>query len=121
MALEASSGNSAPTVGSGTWTGNQDYDCDGELYSRTESFLKNIDWTALAAHASKHRSGILCKIQQSFSAGHFNMVRRIMFADGVSWIARLRLPELATFFGNREALDVDHAMRIEIATMRYIR
>ncbi|KAJ9642577.1 hypothetical protein H2199_004958 [Coniosporium tulheliwenetii] len=49
------------------------------------------------------------------------MVRRITFADGISWVARLRLPELNGVFGGRDALDNACALKIEIASMKFFK
>lgn len=91
----------------------------GRLHDRTTAFIGAIKWQALTSLAIHMRS-VDCQ-REKYSVGHFNLVRRLQFADGVSWIARLRLPDLPSMFGQREALNAEDCMRIEIATMKYLR
>jgi len=41
--------------------------------------------------------------------------------DGISWVARVRLPELGAFFGDRELLSVASTLRVEVASMKFLR
>ena len=107
-------------IGSDSWTGIDQIDEEDELQGRTTAFLGAIKWQALTSLASRMRA-VDCQLSEKYSVGHFNLVRRLQFADGISWIARLRLPELPGVFGQREALNAEECMRIEIATMKYIR
>ena len=107
-------------LGSDSWVGLEQVDEENELYDRTTAFIGAIKWQALTALATRMRS-VDCQLSEKYSVGHFNLVRRLQFADGVSWIARLRLPELPSMFGQREALNAKECMRIEIATMKYLR
>lgn len=108
-------------IGSESWRGAENYDEGDELHTRATQFLASIKWDALRATASKCRGGIECELSDKYSLGHFNLVRRLVFNDGVSWVARLRMPLLQNFFGDREALDVHSSMSIEIATTNYLR
>lgn len=80
-------------IGSDSWRGAENYEGD-ELHNRATNFLTSISWDALAAIASKYRNGIDCQLNEKYSLGYFNLVRRLVFKDGVSWVARLRLPLL---------------------------
>lgn len=93
---------------------------DPELHTRATAFLAAIKWHSLIALASKMR-GTGCQLSEKFSMGHFNVVRRLTFEDGASWVVRLRLPELQSVFGTREVLHAEGCMGIEVATMKYIR
>lgn len=57
---------------------------------------------------------------RSIYIGDHNMDRRIAFADGISWVARLRLPQLKEVFGGREVLDVASILEVEIASMKFL-
>ncbi|KAK4554759.1 hypothetical protein LTR86_008261 [Recurvomyces mirabilis] len=109
------------SLGSDNWLGASDYEEGGELHTRAIAFVANVQWDALVAIATGLRNGVSCELSSKFSLGHFNLVRRITFADGVSWIARIRLPELKGFFGEREALDAGRSMEIEVSTMKYLK
>ena len=107
-------------LGSDCWLNADDNEAGSELHTRAVTFVAAIKWDALTSLASQMR-GTACHLSENFSLDHFNLVRRIIFADDVSWIVRLRLPELENFFGSREALDVQECMNIEIATINYLR
>lgn len=49
------------------------------------------------------------------------MVRRIVFTDGISWVARVRLPQLKAVFGDGEVLDVASTLKVEIASMKFLK
>ena len=108
-------------IGSDSWINADEFESGDELHNRATDFVAKIDWEALTSLASKLRDGINCHVSDKFSLGQFNMVRRIVFEDGTSWVSRLRLPELKSVFGHREALDVRSSMQVEIATMAYLR
>ena len=107
-------------LGSDSWVGLDQLDENDALYSRATAFIGNVKWQALTSTASDMRA-IDCQLSEKYSLGHFNLVRRLQFADGVSWVARLRLPDLPSVFGQREALEAEECMRIEIATMKFLR
>ncbi|PNY18157.1 Uncharacterized protein TCAP_07596 [Tolypocladium capitatum] len=48
-----------------------------------------------------------------------SMVRRIVFTDGISWVARIRLPQLEAVFGDREVLDVVSTLKVEMANRKF--
>ncbi len=108
-------------LGSSSLVNADEYEVGGELYNRATTFLAVVKWDALISLASKLRHGIACHVGERYSIGHFNMVRQIVFADDVTWVARLRLPELKPVFGVREALDAERCMKIEVSTMNYLR
>ncbi|KAM0083810.1 hypothetical protein ACKRZS_004016 [Fusarium odoratissimum] len=93
-------------VGSTSWIGADAYDPGDELHNRALAVLGTLNWDHLLSISSALNNGVPCTFSQKFSIGHFNMVRRIDFTDGTSWVARVRLPELPTAFGDRGVLDV---------------
>ncbi|KAK7218869.1 hypothetical protein V2G26_006872 [Clonostachys chloroleuca] len=107
-------------IGSASWNNADDYEPGAELHTRAVTFLDAINWEALTSLASKLRDGTPCRTEQPYSIGHFNMVRRITFADDVSWVARLRMPDLDAVFGSRESLSPTSLMRVEVATVKYL-
>ncbi len=108
-------------LGSSSWVNADEYEVGGELYNRATTFLAAVKWAALISLASKLRHGIPCHVGERYSIGHFNMVRQIVFADEITWVARLRLPELKPVFGIREALEAERCMKIEVSTMNFLR
>ncbi|KEZ39514.1 Protein kinase-like domain [Scedosporium apiospermum] len=114
--------DSAPTsaLGSDTWLGANEYESGSALHTRATNFLSTAKWDVLADIASKHRGGMSCQYEDKFSVGHFNMVRRIVFEDGVNWVARVRLPN-ENMFAGREELEDSKTMEIEVASMKFFR
>ncbi|GAB7328950.1 hypothetical protein MBLNU13_g00820t1 [Cladosporium sp. NU13] len=106
-------------LGSETWLEANEIDEESDLHMRATTFVAAIHWENLLIIASRIR-GMQCTLSEKYSLGHFNLVRRLTFVDGVSWVARLRLPELPSVFGMREAMKPAGCMRIEIATMNYL-
>lgn len=80
-------------TGSAAWVGTDEYEDNGEFSKRAKIFLNDIKWDYLTAICSKYRQGVQCHLAEKFSIGHFNMVRQVVFEDGL-WIARLRMPDL---------------------------
>jgi hypothetical protein len=111
----------AVLVGSASWNGAADYEIDSVFHKRATAFFESLNWKELTSISSSLRNGIPCGFQGDFSIGHFNMVRHIVFEDGISWVARLRLPLLSEAFGGREALDCDGSLKIEIASMNLLK
>jgi hypothetical protein len=112
--------DTASTIGSDGWRNAEEHEPDSELYLRATTFFDSVDWDALISRASSI-CGVPCSLSEKYSLGQFNLVRRITFSDGESWVARLRLPALPSFFGGREALDVKRTLDIEVATMKFLR
>ncbi|KAH7319170.1 hypothetical protein BKA65DRAFT_513916 [Rhexocercosporidium sp. MPI-PUGE-AT-0058] len=108
-------------LGSAAWISAEEYEVRDELHNRATSFASSIKWDVLELCATKLRQGISCHVGENYSVGHFNMVRKLTFQDGVSWVARFRLPELKAVFGERETLDVERCMKAEIATMALLK
>jgi hypothetical protein len=111
----------AALLGSASWIGAGEYEVGDELYERATAFLAAVKWDVLASFSSSLRNGIPCELAKGFSMGHSNMVRRIVFEDGVSWVARLKLPLLPSVFGDHERLDGASVLRIELASMKFFR
>ena len=107
-------------LGSDAWLDANEIDEESELHTRATTFVAAIKWEKLKTLASGIR-GMECELSDKYSLGHYNLVKRLTFVDGVSWIVRLRLPQLPSVFGAREAMKAADCMGIEIATMNYIR
>ncbi|KAG9502074.1 hypothetical protein J7337_007790 [Fusarium musae] len=112
---------SADPVGSTSWIGTDAYDPGDELHDRALAALDKLNWDHLLSLSSALNNGVPCTFSQKFSIGHFNMVRRIDFTDGTSWVARVRLPELRTVFGDREVLDVASTLNVEVSSMKFFK
>ncbi|KAF5672697.1 kinase-like domain-containing protein [Fusarium denticulatum] len=108
-------------VGSTSWIGADAYDPGDELHDRALAVLDELNWDHLLSLSSALNNGVSCTFSQKFSIGHFNMVRRIDFTDGTSWVARVRLPELRSVFGDREALDVASTLKVEVSSMKFFK
>lgn len=114
--------NMASSIGSSSWIGADAYEPGGEWHARAMAFLDEIKWHVLVSIASRLRGDTPCHLDAKFSIGHFNMVRRIVFSDGVSWVARLRLPPLTAESGGGDSLDVARrTLKVEVAGMRFLK
>jgi hypothetical protein len=113
--------NRAALLGSASWNGAAEYKTGAEFHERATAFFAVVKWDVLASLSSSLRNGIPCEFGEKFSIGHFNMVRQIVFEDGISWVARLRLPLLKAVFGGREALDRASSLKVEIASMKLLK
>ncbi|GAB1311967.1 hypothetical protein MFIFM68171_02177 [Madurella fahalii] len=113
------------SLGSAAWTCGDEYGGEGEYADRIDQFIDKINKNALLSYASLLRGNQPCTLSSEFSVGHFNLVRKIQFDDGVEWIARLRMPPMADH-GNGmisppswERIFLD--MQSELATMEFVR
>lgn len=81
-------------VGSEAWTDGLRY--SGRWKNRLKYVLGQIDEEALISRALFLRGlpNLECSVSKKYSAGDYNVVRRLSFSDGVSWIARIRMPAL---------------------------
>ena len=105
-------------IGSATWLGATEYEDDVSFFGRANTFLDRTRWDRLLEICSQHRNGMQCKLAEGFSLGHFNMVRKVIFEDGESWVARVRMPDLRSDFSYN---DVKQALSSEIACMKLFR
>lgn len=117
--MNAASGTTA--VGSDSWIGADATQSDDAFHQRAAWFVAVVKWDALLSLSSHIRSGIPCKVSHEFSVGHFNMVRRIVFDDQVSWAVRLRMPPIADVPADREAASVARIMQVEVAGMKFLK
>ncbi|WEW61225.1 hypothetical protein PRK78_006715 [Emydomyces testavorans] len=120
-------------LGSDIWTGADEYrpspgeplDPENEethyLYKRAVEFHVRVDWDAVISIARRLRKGKNCKILPKYSIGIFNLVKRVDFEDGVSWVVRVRMPSLGGLFGRRQLLPSEQAMSIEVAAMKFFK
>ncbi|KAF2964503.1 hypothetical protein GQX73_g9074 [Xylaria multiplex] len=109
-------------LGSDLWTGADDWGTDDKFYIEAHKFFNAVDWQALALIATDCRDGIQCSWvgTDKFSMGQTYMVRRLDFVDGVRWVARLRLPQEATFC----SIETEYsrgAFEIEVASMKFFK
>ena len=79
--------------------------------------MADVRWDKVTSFYSNLRI-IPCDIGRNFSVGHFNLVRQIIFNDGIIWVVRLRLPDLPAVFGNREALHAVSTLATEVTTIQ---
>ncbi|KAJ4528071.1 hypothetical protein HRR83_000822 [Exophiala dermatitidis] len=107
-------------LGSTSWDGADAYETGDEFHQRATAFFAAVKWDQLVSLSSRLRGGIPCTLGEKFSIGHFNMVRRILFEDGISWVARLRLPRLGTAVGDRDTLDEARTLKVEVASMNFL-
>lgn len=111
----------AELLGSDFWIGPDATQSDDEFHHRASVFVAAVKWDALLYVSSNLRHGIPCKVSDNFSIGHFNMVRRIIFDDQVSWIARLRMPPVSAVPADREAASAASILEVEVAGMNFLR
>ncbi|KAK4613468.1 hypothetical protein CLAFUW4_09198 [Fulvia fulva] len=103
------------TIGSDAWLGAGSNDAE---QTRVTEFVARINWPALLHKASQGNNGVSCKLSEKYSHGINNLVRKLEFADGTQWVARLPLPELPDA---HEVVNPEHRLQVDIATMKYIR
>ncbi|EXJ80739.1 hypothetical protein A1O3_07023 [Capronia epimyces CBS 606.96] len=113
--------NPAALLGSASWDGSDAYEAGGAFHHRATAFFAAVKWDQLVSRCSRLHGGIPCSLGEKFSIGHFNMVRRIVFEDGTSWVARLRLPRLGAVLGDREMLDEARTLQVEVASMKFLK
>ena len=107
-------------MGSDSWVGADVYDSDDDLNVQIVDFFNKIKWDLLASIASRHRDDVTCRYAAKYSIGQFNLVRRLNFDDGVSWVVRVRLPPEATT-APLEEYDSKRAFEVEIAGMKFFK
>ncbi|KAI9748398.1 MAG: hypothetical protein M4579_007235 [Chaenotheca gracillima] len=49
------------------------------------------------------------------------MVRHLVFEDGTSWVARLRMPSPDSEVREKDVLESDQIMKVEVASMKFLR
>lgn len=106
-------------VGSSAWEGLDACEEGDEFYQRATQFLADIKWDQLTAICSANHDDVPCKLEDGFSMGHFNMARKVVFEDGLSWIVRLRMPDLEE--DALQSQDIQSTLLSEIAWMRYLK
>ena len=117
MTSGMSADGSKEMIGSASWTGPDDYDVGTELHYRATDFFAAVKWDFLALVCSAIRKNVPCRLGKNYSVGHFNIVRRITFDDGVSWVARLRMPAtVSKYIGYEEA-----SFNIEVACLKFLK
>ncbi len=107
-------------IGSDAWVGADVYEIDSKYNERTAQFVSQVKWDVLAGIASRHRNRVACTYDAKFSVGQFNLVRRLRFTDGVSWVVRVRLPSGASP-APLDEYDSRRAFEIEVASMIFFK
>lgn len=113
-------GQTMTPIGSEGWLGASRYDEGHELHERATLFFQNVKWVKVTELASEMR-GVDCQLGGRYSLGHFNLVRRLVFADETSWIIRLRLPEVSNLSGSGEPRSQQDCLKIEVDSMKFLR
>ncbi|KAK5218482.1 hypothetical protein LTR47_011704 [Exophiala xenobiotica] len=113
--------NPAALLGSTSWDGADAYEVGEEFHQRATAFFAAVKWDQLMSLSSRLRDGVPCNFGEKYSIGHFNMVRRILFEDGISWVARLRLPRLGAVISDRATLDEAKTLKVEVASMKFLK
>ncbi|KAK7419615.1 hypothetical protein QQX98_003206 [Neonectria punicea] len=111
----------AIALGSESWIGADATQSQDAFHQRASAFIAAVKWDALLSISSRIRHGTPCKVSDEFSVGHSNMLRRIVFDDQVSWIARLRMPPVSDLPDDREAASDARIMQVEVAGMKFLK
>jgi hypothetical protein len=124
-------------LGSESWTNEPRY--QNAYRARLDFVLGKVSVLTLQKLGSLLRNGLECTVSNNFSAGDFNLVKKITFEDEVRWIVRIRLPPISYFsFGIPKDKAHDRrvegenssikcterdleSLRSEIVTMKYLR
>jgi len=108
------------STGSASWIEADAYEL-GEFHTRATRFFATVKWEVLESILDTS-NGVPRDFGNKYSIVHFNMVHCITFADGVSWIARLRLLQLNVgLCGDHEVLDVASILKVEISGMKFLK
>ena len=83
-------------IGSSAWCGTASYEKGDEFDQRATRFLASINWSLITSRCSELHDHVPCQLKEGFSIGHSNMVRHLVFEDGVNWVARLAMPPLSS-------------------------
>jgi|SRR3569833_462839 len=116
--------DAADFLGSASWIGADAYEPGGEFHERATTFLAAVEWDVLTLIPSGLRHGIPCKFGENFSIGRFDMLRRVVLTDGISRVARVRLPKLKAVSGDGKVLDVASTLKVgivEIGSMKFLK
>ncbi|KAI9748299.1 MAG: hypothetical protein M4579_007262 [Chaenotheca gracillima] len=119
--MEASNETGSVPFKSASWAKANRYEPGEELHNRATQFVKTVKWDLLAFRCAKLRGNIPCQFEEKYSVGHFNMVRHLVFQDGTSWIARLRMPSLDSEVRDSDVLESDQIIKVEVASMKFLR
>jgi hypothetical protein len=97
---------------SDTWTGFDTWGNDPNhwIVKKISLFLCSLDVDALQQISTSRRGGRHCTISDRFACGSENILKELVYEDGIVWVARIPL--------ERQAPEV---IRSEVTTMRYIK
>ena len=97
---------------SDTWTGFDTWGSDPDYWiiKKISLFLCSLDVDALQQIGTSRRGGRHFTISDRFACGSENILKELVFEDGVVWVARIPLV--------RQAPEV---IRSEVTTMRYVK
>lgn len=74
-------------------------------------FVARLDLDALCNIASTLRSGVDCQVSEQFTFGSENVVREIVFKDGIVWIARLYFRDVPPDMVKSEAITMQYVKK----------
>lgn len=95
---------------SDSWSGFDGYSEVHWILPPVRKLLDKIDLDALRGLGTSLRGGVTCSISPQFTFGTENLVRELVFVDGIVWIARLGL-----FYEHPAIISND------VVTMRYVK
>ena len=113
-------GTPPSSIGSSTWTGTAQYEEGGDFDQRAKRFLASINWSLLVSRCSELHQHVPCQMKEGFSIGHFNMVRHLVFEDGVNWVAKLPMPPISSIIGGH-AVKMSQIFQAEVASLRFFK
>ena len=97
---------------SDTWTGFDVWgnDPDHWIVKKISLFLCSLDVNALQQIGTSRRGSRHCTISDRFACGSENILKELVFEDGVVWVARIPLEQQAP-----------EVIRSEVTTMCYVK
>ena len=108
---------SAPNIGSDGWDGSA-YREDEFMSASVTRCIQGTKWNNVRAICANLRgSTVGCEISDKYITGSQNLVRLIVFEDGVQWVIRLPLDVVE----HRWAADTADRIENEVATYKFLR
>ena len=106
-----------PIIGSDSWDGNT-YEKDDIMHSSVMRCIRGTKWDNVRAICAKLRgSTVGCEISDKYITGSQNLVRLIVFEDGVQWVIRIPLDAV----DHRWAADTTDRVENEVSTYKFLR
>src|ERR1700724_4826765 len=80
-----------------------------ELYDRLSS---DNSWNPLIQHASEFRNLMPCRVlPDELARGDFHLLLRLMFEDGIIWVARIHLPTTHSDTRGQDKQSIESTMK----------